>query len=177
MNPEGEYQPGWVTLLVVPNSGESKPRPSATLRGEVERAVAERAPTTLVSQDRLVVRGPSYVSVSIDVELAASGGSVSELEERARETVRSYLHPLTGGPDEDGWRFGELPCRSDFFELLEGLDHVDHVMDLSLQFETSRSLVTVTEGQLEPDTSPDALVHAGTQEVSATFADSGGRRL
>jgi hypothetical protein len=176
MDRDGEYRPGWVTLLVVPRSSEPKPTPSATLRDEVERAVAERAPATLVDGERrLVVRGPSYVSVSIDADLAAAGGSVSQLEARAREAVRAYLHPLTGGESGDGWRFGELPCRSDVFELLEGLDGVDHVAELSLRFETDQSLVTVTEGRGEPDTSPDALVHAGAQELTARLADGGDR--
>ena len=64
MDRAGEHRPGWVTLLVVPRSSGSKPTPSATLRGQVERAVAERAPATLVDGERRhVVRGPSYVSV------------------------------------------------------------------------------------------------------------------
>lgn len=175
MDRDGEYQPGWVTLLVIPESAATRPTPSATLRQDIERAVAERAPATLVSLDRLVVRGPSYVSVSVEADLVASGGSISQLEERARATVRTYLHPLTGGPDGGGWRFGELPCRSDFFELLEGLDNVDHVEDLSVAFETDQSLVTVTEGRSMPDTSPDALVSAGTQELRATLGTGGER--
>lgn len=175
MTPSGEYRPGWVTLLVVPRSAADEPTPSATLREDVERAVAARAPATLVGLDRLVVRGPSYVSVSVDVELAASGGSIARLEQRAREAVGAYLHPLTGGPDGDGWRFGELPCRSDLFELLEGVDRVDHVEDLSLRFETCRSTVTVAEGDGTPETSPDALVSDGTHDVTATLADGGGR--
>ncbi|WP_380677707.1 putative baseplate assembly protein [Salinigranum sp. GCM10025319] len=176
MDRAGEYRPGWVTLLVVPRSSEPKPTPSVTLRDEVERAVAERAPATLVDGERrLVVRGPSYVSVSVDADLAATGGSVSQLEARAREAVRAYLHPLTGGESGDGWRFGELPCRSDVFELLERIEGVDHVADLTLRFETSESLVAVTEGRDEPETSPDALIYAGTQELTARLVDGGGR--
>jgi hypothetical protein len=176
MDRDGEYTPGWVTVLVIPESAATRPTPSATLRQDVKRAVAERAPATLVSLDRLVVRGPSYVSVSVEADLVASGGSVSRLEARASAAVRAYLHPLTGGPDGDGWRFGDLPCRSDVFELLEGVDGVDHVEDLSVVFETDQSLVTVTEGRSMPDTSPDALVSAGTQEMSATLGTTGGER-
>lgn len=173
MDRNGAYQPGWVTLLIVPESAARKPTPSATLRGDVEQAVAGKAPATPVGLDRLVVRGPSYVTTTVEAEVAATGGSISELEERAREAVRSYLHPLTGRAG-DGWAFGELPCRSDFYGLLEGVDRVDHVEELSVTFRTDRSTVTVAEGETTPDTSPDALVHSGTHEVTASLADGGG---
>lgn len=178
MDDGGAYRPGWVTLLIVPRSGVRKPQPSATLRRTVERAVAERAPIRLVGPeaDRLVVRGPSYVSVAVEVELAAAGGSVSALEDRARGTVADYLHPLTGGPDGAGWDFGEVPCRSDFYELLEGVDGVDHVKALAVTYESDRAAITVTEGRSEPDTSSDVLVHAGTQEITATLRDAEGGR-
>lgn len=178
MDINGEYRPGWVTLLVVPRSGVRKPQPSATLRRTIERAVAEQAPVTLVGPeaDRLVVRGPSYASVTVEAELAATGGSVSALEDRARGAVADYLHPLSGGADGAGWDFGELPCRSDFYELLEGLEAVDHVQTLAVTYESNESAITVTEGQAEPDTSADVLVHAGTQDITATLRDVGGGR-
>lgn len=176
MDPEGDYRPGWVTVLVVPESAAPRPAPSATLRQTVQRSLAEHAPATPVGLDQVVVRGPSFVSASVDVDLAATGGSISELEERTRTAVRSFLHPLWGGPDGDGWPFGSLPCRSDLYELLEDVDAVDHVEDLTLTFETAESTVRVEEGEPTPDTSPDALVYSGSHEVVATLADSGGER-
>lgn len=175
MDRSGEYSPGWVTLLVVPASAAEKPTPSATLRQDVEQTVAERAPVTLVDVEQLVVRGPSYVEASVDVDIVAAGGSISELESRARTTIQSFLHPLTGGPDGDGWQFGDLPCRSTLVDVLEGVDDVDHVADLTLTFETERSTVTVAEGKPAPDTSPDALIYGGTHDVSATLASRGVR--
>lgn len=174
MDPEGDYTPGWITLLVVPDSDAERPTPSTTLRESITAAVAERAPTTVIESETLVVRGPSYVSVSVDADLAATGGSITQIEERATAAVRAFLHPLTGGEDGEGWPFGELPCRGDLFELLEGLDRVDHVERLTVRFETARSHVTVTEGRDAPDTAADALIYAGTQEITATLADRGG---
>lgn len=176
MDRAGDYAPGWVTVLVVPESAAAKPVPAATLRQEVERGLTERAPAALVAADRLVVRGPSYVLASVETRLVAAGGSIAELEARARDALQSYLHPLTGGPTGDGWPFGELPCLSDVFALLEGVERVDHVDELRVTFETERSTVTVEEGEAEPETSPDALVYSGAHDVSARFAGPGGGR-
>lgn len=173
MDSAGEYSPGWVTLLIVPSSAADRPTPSATLRQAIEQAVADRAPVTLVDVEQLVVRGPSYVEASVDADLVVTGGSVSDLESRAGDAVQSFLHPLTGGPDGDGWPFGDLPCRSALVGLLEGVEGVDYVADLTLTFETSLSTVSVAEGEPTPDTSPDALVHSGTHDVSARLAGGG----
>lgn len=177
MDRAGNYEPGWVTLLIVPDSPVTKPRPSATLRQDVERAVAAKAPAIPVGLDQIEVRGPSYVTTTVDVEVEATGGSIARLEERVHEALDSFLHPLTGGPDGEGWPFGTLPCRSDFYELLEGVDRVDHVVELALSFEpsgTTGSTVTVAEGEATPDTSPDALVHSGEHTVVGTMVGGGG---
>jgi len=169
MDREGAYRPGWVTVLIVPESAAPRPAPSATLRETVHGSLADHAPAALVGVDQLVVRGPSYVTARVDADIVATGGSIADLEKRARVALRSFLHPLTGGPDGEGWPFGTLPCRSDLYELLEGIDRVDHVEALSLVFDTDESTVRVAEGEPTPDTSPDALVHSGSHDIGATL--------
>lgn len=176
MDRAGDRAPGWVTLLVVPAAPDEKPVPSVTLREEVYRSVSERAAATLVADpEQLVVRGPSYVPVSVEVDVAAAGvGSLSRLEETVRSRVASYLHPLSGGPEGEGWAFSETPCHSELYGLLEGIDGVDHVEDLVLRFRGSDSTLTVRDGDPIPSMSTDALVHSGTHEVRARLASRTG---
>lgn len=167
----GQYSPGWVTLLIVPTGQTVKPIPSIELKHRVQRALRERAPATLVGHDgsRLVVRGPSYVSVSVEAALETEGvGSISAVEEAATRAVETYLHPLTGGLEDTGWAFGELPCLSDFYALLEGIDGVDHITDLTMTITGSEAPVTLTEGEEPPSVTQDALVFSGTHDIEAT---------
>ncbi|WP_436926295.1 putative baseplate assembly protein [Halosimplex amylolyticum] len=174
MDRGGDYEPGWVTLLVVPDAPRDRPVPSTGLKAQVEAAVAERAPATLVAADRLVVRGPSYVSASVDATLvAAQAGGVATLEESAAGAVASFLHPLSGGEDGDGWAFGDLPTMSDLYAVLEGVDGVDHVADLSVTFASSEGATTVREGDESPSVSADALVHSGTHDVTVRLGSTG----
>lgn len=176
MDRGGDHEPGWVTLLIVPDAPRAKPVPSTGLKAQVESAVADRAPATLVAADRLVVRGPSYVSASVDATLvAAEAGGVAALEESAADAVASFLHPLSGGEDGDGWGFGDLPTMSDLYAVLEGVNGVDHVAALSVTFAPSAggaSETTVREGQESPSISPDALVHSGTHDVTVRLGSS-----
>lgn len=175
MDRDGEYAPGWVTLLVVPTASDDKPIPSVTLREDVWTAVSDRAAATLVADpEQLVVRGPSYVAVSVETTLTANGvGGLSTLEESATDAVEAFLHPLSGGPEGDGWPFGEPPCLSDFYALLEGVEGVDHVDELVLRFHGTESTVTVREGDTTPEMSSDALIHSGSHDIGATRQTGG----
>jgi len=188
MDAAGDRVPGWVTLVVVPRSALDRPVPSAELKRQVRAVMAERAPATLVPPPtpgsgsagegsieagtpppELVVRGPSYVEASVTAELVATAGAtVSALEERAEEEIEAYLHPLTGGDDGTGWPFGVLPCRSDLYALLEGVEGVDHVASLDLTFAGSEGTVTVEADDRRPQVARDVLVHSGTHRTTAT---------
>ncbi len=181
LNRDGESEPGWVTLVIVPNAPRTKPVPATRLKAQVETAVSERAPATLIAADRLVVRGPSYVGVSVETTVtAAESGSVATLEEAVNEAVTSFLHPLSGGPidrDESGWPFGELPTISDLYALIEDVDGVDYVERLAIRYDAERrseSTATVTEGEEPPSVSPDALVHSGTHDVTVRLDTAAG---
>lgn len=171
MDEAGDHSPGWVTLLIVPNTRRKRPAPSVELKRRALEALRERAPATLVDPERprLVVRGPSFVEASVEATLKADGvESISTLEETVTKNVQAFLHPLSGGPEGDGWDFGELPHLSDLYALLERIDGVDHVEDLSLTFagKGEGEDVTVTEGEPNPRTAPDALVFSGAHEIT-----------
>lgn len=175
MNQAGEHQPGWVTLLVVPSSPDPRPTPSVSLREQVREAVASRAALTLVDPDRLVVRGPSYVEVSVTADLVVDGPSVGTIEERAAAAVADYCHPLTGDLDGTGWAFGELPCRSDCYAVLEAVEGVDHVTELEIVISASGSTVTLEEDESTPSVSADAMVFGDTHEMRGRRSDAAGR--
>lgn len=171
MNETGDRAPGWVTVLIVPNTREGRPVPSAELKRRVREALRDRAPASVVDSDRsrLVVRGPSYVDVSVEARLEATAvESLSSLETSVEATISSFLHPLFGGPDGDGWSFGTPPYLSDLYALLEGIESVDHVVSLSATFEGDEDRVNITEGDPVPRIAPDMLVFGGTHDVTVT---------
>jgi predicted phage baseplate assembly protein len=175
MDDAGERRLGWVTVVVVPRADDPRPTLSAELRRQVTSALTERAPAALVAPvDRLVVRGPSYVEVSVAASMvaAATVESVSGVEAAAADAITAFLHPLSGGPDDEGWPFGGLPCRSDLYALLEGIDGVDHVEDLTLTYRGigTGDTVVVDEDEATPDVGPDVLTSSGTHTLTAVSA-------
>ena len=169
LDPRGQYQPGWVTVLIVPRSERRKPVPSSELRSQVTAGLSAHAPATLLGDlgdERLLVRGPTYVAVTVEATVVAGPtDSLSELEATATTALSAYLHPLSGGEDGEGWPFGELPCVSDCYGVLEGVADVDHVEGIRLTFETADATRTIRPGQDAPDVNPDVLIHSGVHEL------------
>jgi Baseplate J-like protein len=120
-------QPGAVSLIIVPKTKEIKPSPSATLLRQVRSYLDRHRDLTT----ELVVVGPDYVRISVEVELV-----VTAVEEAGRITgevdgrLKQFLHPLSGGSRQQGWRFAEFPHQSDFYPVCASVRGVDHISSL-----------------------------------------------
>jgi predicted phage baseplate assembly protein len=126
---------GWVSLIIVPYSDDPLPCPTLELRRTVREYLRERAPSVLAASDRIVVRPPDYVEVSIEADvIVTSLDQASAAETRARGTLEALLHPLTGGPDGTGWEFGRPIWKSDVLAALKPIGEIDRVENLRFRF-------------------------------------------
>jgi hypothetical protein len=121
-----------VTVIIVPQSQGPRPQPSFELRRQVHAYLTARAPATL-APERVAIIGPAYLSVGVEAVVAPRDASEAGLvEERVRVALASFLHPLTGGPEGNGWPFGRDVYVSDVAAIMEAVDGVDYVEDLHL---------------------------------------------
>lgn len=120
---------GTVSLIIVPRSTEAKSAPSIELIGRVQEFIARRQ-NPLAD---LIVTGPKYLGINVEVDVApVSFDGAGEIKLDIARTISSYLHPLTGGMDGNGWDFGRYPHESNLYALIEALPGVDHVKSLKL---------------------------------------------
>lgn len=173
MNPDGEREPGWVTLLIVPEARREQPVPSLELQDRIQQVVSERAPATLVAQQgpRVVVRGPSYAAVSVDADVRTDGvKSISTLKTEIESTLEAYLHPLTGR-DGDGWSFGTLPTEAALADRIGGIAGVDAVLDIDVTVETGGDRQSIAASR-EDGVARDTLVCSGEHEIAVTMGET-----
>jgi predicted flap endonuclease-1-like 5' DNA nuclease len=134
MDEQRESRDGRVTVIVIPQTEEEKPRLSLQMKYKVERHLQQRAAYRMVEKDYLRVIGPVYVDVSIHAQLAAASIEMIPLVEKAYYSrLKEFLNPLSGGNEKRGWDFGKIPCFSDFYALLEKIENVDHVKDMFIK--------------------------------------------
>lgn len=122
--------PVGVTVVVVPYAPEStsRPEPSAGVLDAVERHVDKYRLLT----DRVTVEGPRYVDLSFEVSVQTSEWVPESRVQRAVESaLEGYLHPVHGFEGE-GWPFGRTLYSEELDELLDGVEFVDNVRDLSV---------------------------------------------
>jgi hypothetical protein len=71
---------------------------------------------------------PYYQGVTIAALVAARPGRPQRLvKERAAAALYRFVHPLTGGPDGNGWPFDTDLNSALIYQLLEGVDGVERV--------------------------------------------------
>ncbi|HYV10288.1 MAG TPA: putative baseplate assembly protein [Pyrinomonadaceae bacterium] len=163
-NASGRHESGWTTVHIVPDSEERQPVPSLGLRRAVQRYLAERADVTLVDQKHIVIGPPKYVPVTVVATVyAKSLDLVAKAEQNVKKGLETFLHPLKGGPEKQGWEFGRDLAASDLYALLEGIDEVDYVGSLQLFLGNSPSGEQV-------EVEADALIASGTHRITTTVA-------
>ena len=175
---QGHFKPGWVTVIVIPESGEDKPKLSLQLKRQVETYLREHSANTL----QLQVSEPVYAEASVTTILIATTiDAIPLVEKEAFIMLREFLHPLTGGYGGNGWEFGRMPCISDFYALLEKIDGVDYVKSLSVDLRTygpddkiiSEILIT-PERPVDIEIPPYAVVYSGEHEITVNIEKTAG---
>lgn len=164
-NREGQPVTGWVTVVIVPESTEEKPYPSLLLKQQVEEYLEAHSLGTIASPGHLHVDGPTYVAMNVSVDLFVTTIDVASVAVReAKQQLAAFFHPLTGGPEEEGWEFGRGVAVSDVYALLEGIEGVDHVENLGFLGVEGEDFISIP---------PNALVANGEHTVNARLTGGG----
>ncbi len=160
----GHVRPGWVTLHIIPRSSDPQPMPSFGLREEVSSYIAARAPADIAGLNQVNVIGPNYMPVDVSVTVAPLDPSeAGDLEQAVMAALQTFLHPLLGGPDGEGWPPGRSVYRSDVARALAGITDLDYVEELSLYKNGALQQQAVTVG-------PDQTVAAGQIRIDVVAA-------
>lgn len=119
---------GSITVVVLPPCPQQRPEPTPALIATVQRYLERRRMLT----GEIHVVGPHYSTVSISARLQLKPGiDRRKLIDLAQGELERYLHPLHGGPDKQGWSIGRAVYRSELLALLNNLDGVRFVEDLT----------------------------------------------
>jgi hypothetical protein len=132
-DPEGRTVPGWITLVIIPQSLDAQPVPSFGLREDVRLYLETRTAANLAANHSINVIGPDYLPVDVTATLAPTDpAQAGKVEQAVLAALAEFLHPLHGGPGGLGWDLGRSVYASDVASLLGDVAGVDYVQDLAL---------------------------------------------
>jgi len=156
--------PGAVTVLVIPESLSEKPVPT---EGTLQ-LVAEHLDQHRLLTCELFVAAPRYREVRIEVHVIAEPtADLGNVEQGVRSRLLTYFHPLNGGEDRNGWKFGWPIDFSETYRQIFEVHGVDRI-DTSL-------MKTYLDQVLQPSCSnvllqPDELVFSMDHAVTASYS-------
>ncbi len=87
----------------------------------------------LITTDIHVIE-PEYVKISVQCKVhVMKKYSSGEVTKRISTKLEHFLHPLTGGPDGQGWPFGRSVFPSEIYEIIDDVEGVDYATDVFLR--------------------------------------------
>lgn len=118
-----------VRVVVVPYSTRPKPQPSDGFLDAVRRHLDRHRLLT----DRVRVEPPTYVEISVETTVRLAPGYAERDRIAAVESaLDAFLDPLDRS-GEDGWPFGRPVYRSELYEVIETVDGIGVVLDVSVR--------------------------------------------
>jgi len=133
LDQQGHRRPGWVTLVIIPNTQDKQPWPSFGLREKVRRYIEAHGASTVAALRQFHVTGPDYRLVDVEASIAPMDpAQAGEVEQRARQALQVFFHPLLGGSTANGWLPGRDVYLSDVATCLERIEGVDYVREMAL---------------------------------------------
>ncbi|MDX2291652.1 MULTISPECIES: baseplate J/gp47 family protein [Streptomyces] len=147
---------GCVTVVVVPGLPASRPEPTPGLL----RSVREVLDTRRTLGTRVFVTGPRYVDVSVAAAIAVvPDADPAATRQAVLRALDRFLHPLAGGTEGHGWRFGRDVHRAELLGVVDAVPGVAHVGALTMTTGPDRSSC------VRIPVPPDAVVASGTHTV------------
>jgi len=165
---EGKFSTGCVTVVIVPENSDPQPVPSAELKRQVTEYLTDRCPAVV----NLKVMAPSYVKIDVGAELVTAViDAMPIVEKEAKRKISEFLHPLTGSAEGKGWGFGFAPCISDIYSILEKIEDVDHVNNVTISLHNS-SVMKINDASAMMKLPEYALPCNGEHEITVKWENS-----
>lgn len=155
--PDGFAQRGWITVIILPDSDDDQPMPSAQLQQTVANYLHGLIPAAVVKRIRIVE--PQYIKVRVVAQIVPLAfDQAAIVEATVRQQLNRFLHPLSGGFENTGWAFGEDLHLSHLARIIENTAGVDFAQDIRMTVDgvEQGSLIAVPR---------DALLSSGQHEL------------
>lgn len=172
------FEPGWVSLIIIPNGTSAKLSPGPELIRQMRNYLFSSVPVSMSDRKspRINIVGPGYIKVEVEVEVVPEDmDCAQQVKQRILDALNRFFHPLRGGPAEKGWEFGRDVFTSEICRLVESVQGVDRInLDrLKIKANTAQNLMKIHVEEGEEFTGVD--IPAGS--VVASIEEQSGRRI
>jgi predicted phage baseplate assembly protein len=148
-----------VNVVVVPYSNKPKPVPGKKFLSTVCRYLHRHR---LITTELRVIP-PEYVEASIAASVIFKPGFKPD-QEKIIKRINQFISPFKGGLEGEGWPFGRTVYKSEIYELIEKIEGVDYVDQLTLAANGAAGRVDEKGNVI---LQPNGLVYSGEHRIEA----------
>lgn len=95
---------------------------------------------------RVLVRGPLYTPVKLDIKAVLKTNTRSDVvEKEVHDRLVKYFHPLSGGRDGRGWPFGRPVSVFELYHLIEAAEGIEHVESIVMNGDSTLKEIVVND--------------------------------
>jgi hypothetical protein len=126
------FIPEAVTVVVIPYVRKDTvlPIPSE----EFMKNVQDYLQTKRLITTNIYVIAPKYVEVSIRCKVhLKKRSSTQATKKRVEEALKTFLDPLYGGTNEDGWSIGRAVFLSEIYQVIDGVEGVNYATQVTME--------------------------------------------
>ncbi len=132
----GAFHPGYITLIVLPYSDDTKPVLHNEIIDDIELYLSERMNYNLheAKPKQVNLVSPKYVKCSVDVIIAEYTDINESLaaENEIKAALTRYFHANRGGTEGTGWPFGRNVPISELVQIAEKSKAVSLISKISV---------------------------------------------
>ncbi|MCI8484927.1 MAG: hypothetical protein HFH41_11400 [Lachnospiraceae bacterium] len=130
----GGYQPGAVTLVVLPKNYGDNVYGFERTRKRIYTYLSHHMDQNIVNSGRFHIVMPELIRLDVKVVLElAQEKEIFAATKRVREELERFLDPLHGNFYGDGWEIGTLPDKNQITHALKKVEGVKYISQLSLR--------------------------------------------
>ncbi|WP_307394872.1 putative baseplate assembly protein [Bacillus horti] len=143
-------EPGSLTLVVLQQGGKMDRTSFPVYKKQIEQLLLQKTANVIAFPQQIKVIEPVYVEVSVYLSLVIHPDEDQiMIEEQVERRIRSFLHPVTGYLQQQGWEIGQSIHPSVFYSLLSSIRGVEYIerCTLTLVGEKNGERVEIDEQQ------------------------------
>lgn len=170
-NEQGRRELGSVTLVILQKDFQRGRDYFSNLKEQVCQYISARISGNIVDLDRFYVAEPQFLELSVKVELSVRDfNQVFQVKEQVEERLASFIHPMAGNFDGQGWQIGVIPNRTQILNSLKDIRGISFLKNVTVSAYTEGPFGRI-EADLDDDQRIFGLPLSGKHEVLITVEE------
>ncbi len=143
--PDGNYEPGYITLIVLPKDLHTDSICFERLREKIMDYLSCRMDGNIDAAKRLFIAAPQFLKIDCFARVISRGDDLMKTQKDAAQCLERFLHPVTGNYHGKGWEIGLLPNEAQIRNALKRVAGIRYIRELrvSVSFDAPSGRVEI----------------------------------